>query len=153
MILLLTEKAELVKAYDRFVRSARASYSLPQIIKLKRYIKSFALAAGAVSYSRHNVFKRDKFLCQYCHKKLSEKAATIDHIIPKSKGGQDTWDNTVCCCVACNSRKGNRTPEESQMRLVRNPRRPILRVVLADLLSEFDGNDWELDEEQNLSDL
>lgn len=151
MILLLTEKAELVKAYDRFVRSARSSYSLPQIIKLKRYIKSFALAAGAVTYSRHNVFKRDKFNCQYCHKKLSEKSATIDHIIPKSKGGQDTWDNTVCCCVACNSRKGNRTPEESQMRLARSPRRPVLRVALAELLSEFEGDDWDFESDLKLA--
>ncbi len=147
MILLLTEKAELVKAYDRLVRSARTSYSLPQIIKLKRYIKSFALAAGAVTYSRHNVFKRDKFHCQYCNKKLSDKTATIDHIVPKSKGGQDNWDNTVCCCVFCNSRKGNRTPEESQMLLIRTPRRPLLRVALAELLAEFNGDEWEFEED------
>jgi 5-methylcytosine-specific restriction endonuclease McrA len=146
MILLLTEKAELVKTYDRFVRSARQSFMLPQIIKLKRYIKSFALAAGAISYSRHNVFKRDKFHCQYCNKKLTEKTATIDHIIPKSKGGQDTWDNTVCCCIACNSRKGNRTPEESHMSLVRHPRRPHIRAALSELLAEFECDDWGLEE-------
>lgn len=149
MILILTEKAELIKAYDRFVRSARQSFVLPQIIKLKRYIKSFALAAGAVSYSRHNVFKRDKFVCQYCNKKLTEKSATIDHVIPRSKGGLDTWDNTVCCCIACNSKKGNRTPEESHMRLVRHPKRPHLGTALHDLLAEFDCEDWAFDDDDN----
>lgn len=145
MILLLTEKAELVKAYDSFVRSAKRAYSLPQIIKLKRYIKSFTAAAGAVSYSRHNVFRRDKYHCQYCNKKLNEKLATIDHIIPRSKGGGDTWENTVCACIACNSRKGNRTPEESQMMLLRRPRRPNLGHALRELLDEFDCTGWGLE--------
>ncbi len=145
MILLLTEKAELVKAYDGFVRSAKRAYSLPQIIKLKRYIKSFTAAAGAVSYSRHNVFRRDKYHCQYCNKKLNEKSATIDHIVPRSKGGTDTWENTVCACIACNSRKGNRTPEDSQMALVRRPKRPNLGNALRELLDEFDCSGWSFE--------
>ena len=142
MILLLTDKAELVKAYGRLVRSARNSYELPQIIKLKRYIKSFAQAAGSISYSRHNVFKRDKYHCQYCHKRLNEKSSTIDHVIPKSKGGLDTWENTVCCCIACNSRKGNRTPEESGMQLVKRPRRPNILSAVNELLAEFGCEEW-----------
>jgi hypothetical protein len=142
MVLLLTEKAEMIKAYKRFVRSARHSFQLPQIIKLKRYVTNFTLAAGAIAYSRHNVFKRDKFQCQYCGKKLSEKSATLDHIIPKSKGGQDSWDNTVCCCMNCNSRKGNRSPEESHMVLLRPPRRPALRVALREMLAEFECEEW-----------
>ncbi len=144
MILLLSEKAELIKAYSRWVRSPRQSYELPQIIKLKRYIKNFALVTGGISYSRQNVFKRDKYLCQYCTKKLAEKHATIDHVIPRSKGGLDTWENTVCCCVACNSRKGNRTLEESHMQLMKRPRRPHLRNALAELMEEFDCGEWVL---------
>ena len=145
MVLLITEKAELVKAYDRRVRSARKSYSLPQIIKLKRYIKSFAAAAGTITYSRQNVFRRDKYFCQYCSKKLSEKLATIDHILPRSRGGGDTWENTVCACIACNSRKGNRTPEESQMTLAHRPKRPSLRHALRELFEEFDSRIWSFD--------
>jgi 5-methylcytosine-specific restriction endonuclease McrA len=145
MILLLSEKAELVKAYDSFVRSAKKAYSRPQIIKLKRYIKSFTAAAGAITYSRHNVFRRDKYQCQYCNKKLNDKSATIDHIIAKSKGGADSWENTVCACIACNSRKGNRPLEDSQMTLLRKPKRPSLKHALQELLDEFEGTEWGLE--------
>lgn len=141
MILLLTEKADLIKSYSRLIRSARHAFQAPQVIKLKRYIKNFAIAAGGIAYSRQNVFKRDKYTCQYCSKKLSEKSATIDHILPRSRGGVDTWENTVCCCVACNSRKGNRSPEESQMPLIRKPRRPQLKNALEELMEEFDCGD------------
>ncbi|MCX6130767.1 MAG: HNH endonuclease [Proteobacteria bacterium] len=146
MILLLSEKAELVKAYDSIVRSAKRTYSCPQIIKLKRYIKSFAALAGTLSYSRQNVFRRDKYHCQYCNKKMTDKLATIDHVIPRSKGGLDTWENTVCACITCNSRKGNRTPEESQMSLIRHPKRPNMSHALRELLDEFDCQEWSLAE-------
>ncbi|MBC7660043.1 MAG: HNH endonuclease [Chitinophagaceae bacterium] len=146
MILLLTEKAELVKSHNRFIRSVSRSFQLPQIIKLKRYIKNFSMAAGGICYSRQNVFKRDKYVCQYCSKKLSEKHATIDHIIPRSKGGSDTWENTVCCCVSCNSKKGSRTLEESQMKLNHAAKRPPVRSSLTDMLEEFDCEEIDMEE-------
>ncbi len=146
MVMLLTEKAELLKSHNRFVRSVHRTFQLPQIIKLKRYIKNFSLAAGGICYSRQNVFKRDKFICQYCLKKLSEKHATIDHVIPRSRGGTDTWENTVCCCVECNSKKGSRMPEEVGMKLSKAPKRPPIRNTLTDMMEEFETDDFDISE-------
>lgn len=146
MILLLTEKAELLKSHNRFVRSVHRTFQLPQIIKLKRYIKNFSLAAGGICYSRQNVFKRDKFICQYCSKKLTEKMATIDHVLPRSRGGTDTWENTVCCCVQCNSRKGCRTPDEAHMKLVKAAKRPPIKNTLSDMMEEFESDEFDISE-------
>jgi 5-methylcytosine-specific restriction endonuclease McrA len=75
-----------------------------------------------IDLSRKNILKRDNHRCQYCGKKTLD--ITIDHIMPKSRGGIDTWDNLVAACVRCNNRKGNRTPDEAGMKLLSKPRRP-----------------------------
>jgi 5-methylcytosine-specific restriction endonuclease McrA len=77
-----------------------------------------------VVFSRRNIFKRDRYTCQYCgaHPRLPE--LTIDHVIPRSRGGRSRWDNCVVSCQPCNAKKGNRTPEEADMRLRKRPRRP-----------------------------
>lgn len=80
-----------------------------------------------VKLTRHNVFLRDRDTCQYCGRKFDRKHLNIDHVIPRDQGGETTWENVVCSCVECNAKKGNRTPEQAGMRLIRKPRKPRWR--------------------------
>lgn len=77
-----------------------------------------------VRFSRQSVFERDANTCQYCRKHFPRSQLTIDHVVPQSRGGADAWDNLVVACLRCNIRKGNRTPDEAGMPLVRKPRKP-----------------------------
>ena len=80
------------------------------------------------SLSRKNILLRDHSTCQYCAKQLPPSELTLDHVLPRSRGGESTWDNLVACCKRCNHRKGNRTPEEANMHLIRHPRGFSLHV-------------------------
>lgn len=88
------------------------------------------LPAKEVKFTRHNIFERDKSTCQYCGRVFDRKDLNLDHVIPRDRGGPTTWENIVCSCIPCNTRKGNRTPQEAGMRLVRKPRRPKWRPFL-----------------------
>jgi 5-methylcytosine-specific restriction endonuclease McrA len=77
-----------------------------------------------VRFSRRNVFVRDGYRCQYCGHSRTSRELNLDHVVPLSHGGSSTWENVVCCCISCNRRKGNRTPESAGMQLRRPPRRP-----------------------------
>ncbi|MBL9138534.1 MAG: HNH endonuclease [Verrucomicrobiales bacterium] len=88
------------------------------------------LPAKEVKFTRHNIFERDKSTCQYCGKTFERKDLNLDHVVPRDRGGPTTWENIVCSCIPCNTRKGNRTPQEAGMRLVRKPRRPKWRPFL-----------------------
>jgi 5-methylcytosine-specific restriction endonuclease McrA len=94
-----------------------------------------------VVFSRRNIFKRDRYACQYCgaHPKLTE--LTIDHVVPKSKGGRSTWDNCVVSCRTCNGIKGNRALRESGLKLSRRPRRPSWLPFITQSISRHPS--WE----------
>jgi 5-methylcytosine-specific restriction endonuclease McrA len=98
---------------------------LPEIIRLVNYVP---LPYSEVVLSRKNVYLRDNHTCQYCGK--SHSTLTIDHVIPKSRGGEDSWDNMVVCCARCNNRKGDRLPEEAGMKLIGTPYRPSSTLYL-----------------------
>jgi 5-methylcytosine-specific restriction endonuclease McrA len=80
-----------------------------------------------VKFTRHNIFERDRNTCQYCGRGFERKDLNLDHVIPRDRGGPTSWENIVCSCVDCNTRKGNRTPSEAGMRLIRKPKRPRWR--------------------------
>ena len=103
-------------------------HDIPSVIVLHNYIRKFPFR---LSCNRKNVFWRDDFQCQYCAKTFKFDDLTMDHVVPKSKGGAKTWENIVTSCASCNSRKRNRTPREAQMPLIRRPHSP--RVNLLDL--------------------
>jgi 5-methylcytosine-specific restriction endonuclease McrA len=88
------------------------------------------LPAKEVKFTRHNIFERDKNTCQYCGRIFERKDLNLDHVVPRDRGGPTTWENIVCSCIPCNTRKGNRTPQEAGLRLVRKPRRPKWRPFL-----------------------
>ena len=133
IILLHLQKVHLVEAVeDEVVRSPSTHMPYPSIIRLKAYAK---VPYKQVMLSRKNVLKRDHHTCQYCG---SRNRLTIDHILPKSRGGRDTWENLVAACVSCNNRKGDRTPKEADMTLNRDPFRPSYVMFIRDFVGTLD---------------
>ena len=106
---------------ERCVGTTSCQIALPEIILLSGFN---GFIRPRVSFSRRNLFQRDKHQCQYCGKTPTRQELTIDHVMPRSRGGQDTWENLVAACVRCNVRKGNRTPEEANMPLLNRPKQP-----------------------------
>ena len=130
-------KADVVDTYpDRFIRTVDQSLEFPSIIKLTRYIR---MPYRKVEISRKNIIKRDRNTCQYCG---SKHTLTVDHIMPKSRGGQDTWENLTTACVKCNNKKGNRTPKEAGMKLMSDPVKPNYIVFLKNTLGKVEEN-WK----------
>lgn len=120
MKLLFLDKAELLHDDpQRGLQTARIRFSYPSVIRLRRYVH---LPFNKIVLSRRNVMKRDQNMCQYCGGKSD---LTLDHVMPRSRGGRDAWENLVTACNRCNVRKGNRTPEEASMPLKREPFRPM----------------------------
>lgn len=119
IVLLLKGKAEAVERNNRTIHSAEgAETPLPVVIRLLYYVK---IPHKEIPLTRRNIMHRDHYTCQYCGKKAD---MTIDHVIPKSRGGKDKWDNVVAACLRCNISKGNRTPKEAEMPLKKRPCRP-----------------------------
>ena len=121
MTLVTLHKVEVLAHYTRAVRSARREHNLPAVIRLTRRVSWRKLG---IRFSRHHVYKRDAFTCQYCDTQLPASQLTLDHVTPRSTGGPTSWTNIVTCCVACNQLKADQTPEEAGMRLVRKPYAP-----------------------------
>lgn len=136
-ILVLLEKAELLHKHpDKRIHSVTKSFDYPTVIRLFDYVR---IPQKNIVVTRKNVLKRDNNRCQYCGKK---EDLTIDHIIPKSRGGSDEWDNLVACCSTCNVKKGNRTPKEANMPLLSKPHKPNhLMYLRAQINTIYD--DWK----------
>jgi 5-methylcytosine-specific restriction endonuclease McrA len=116
-----------------YIRAVNFEIRVPKIIRLLIYDR---LPERAVKFNRRNIYARDESKCQYCGKRFPTSELTLDHVVPRSRGGGSTWDNLVCCCVACNSRKGGRLPENAGLKLIRRPskprRSPLIRLTLRD---------------------
>jgi 5-methylcytosine-specific restriction endonuclease McrA len=96
-----------------------------------------------VKFTRHNIFERDKNMCQYCGKVFDRKELNLDHVIPRDRGGPTTWENIVCSCIDCNTHKANRTPQEAGMHLIRKPKRPKWRPFVQINLSLQQHDSWK----------
>ncbi|HTW86111.1 MAG TPA: HNH endonuclease [Candidatus Sulfotelmatobacter sp.] len=118
--LIFSGKAEIVHRRDAFIKSTSYEMKLPSIIRMLYYIKR---PMQKVALTKKNVLLRDDYTCQYCGIK-GERMMTVDHVVPRSKGGPSTWENLVCACMRCNNRKNNRTPEHANMLLKRKPKAP-----------------------------
>lgn len=119
LILVLNQKATVISGdEDKQVHSARGSYALPRVILLSRYVR--VPHSRKVPLSRRGVLRRDGNQCAYCKR----AANTIDHVQPKSRGGLDTWENLVACCLRCNNIKGDKTLHELGWELPVTPRMP-----------------------------
>ncbi len=124
-LLVFTSKAEMLNSEKgSFLRSISKSFPKPSVIRINRYIN---VPYKGVVLTRHNIFKRDNNECQYCG---TTKDLTLDHLIPKSKGGKSSWKNLVSACKRCNAQKGNHTPEQSGLVLRKIPIKPSYIMFL-----------------------
>lgn len=133
----------VVVEYDETVSSPSVTWKVPAVIALKRSVRKYV--KGAVKFSRRNVYARDSFRCQYCGGHFSEEELTYDHVVPKSGGGRRTWTNIVSACRACNSRKGNRSCDESGMFPLRSPLEPSVMEILSPVIDPSNAPDEWLD--------
>ncbi len=111
---------------DAWIQAVRSRLRVPEVIVLAQYNR---LPTAAVSFSRHNVFKRDHWTCQYCGQQPGGEELTIDHVLPRSQGGVSTWENCVLACIDCNKRKADRTQQQAGMKLRRAPVRPAWKPL------------------------
>jgi 5-methylcytosine-specific restriction endonuclease McrA len=118
--LLMLEVAERVEDSDKILRSPSQIFAVPSVIRLKKYVRR--PPHQKVAFNRKNVFRRDDNTCQYCGAKSND--LTLDHVMPRSRGGATSWENVVACCRRCNAKKRDRTPEEANMILKRKPYAP-----------------------------
>ncbi|NLS92335.1 MAG: HNH endonuclease [Planctomycetaceae bacterium] len=113
---------------ERFIQAVQFRLRVPEVITLSDYDR---LPAASVTFSRRNIFKRDRFTCQYCGVQPGSEELTLDHVVPRAQGGESRWDNCVLACMECNRRKANRTPEQAGMRLKHKPVRPTWSPLYA----------------------
>lgn len=118
MTLIFLGKAEVLRYSDARVRSAEDSFAIPSVLRLHEVVRR---PVPELKISRKSVLARDSYTCVYCG---SRETLTIDHVFPRHRGGENTWENVVCSCLRCNNKKGNRTPQECGMRLPHPPRKP-----------------------------
>ena len=131
LALVLLRKAELVELTDLVARSVNLALPVPSVLRLNYYIK---LRRKDVPLTKRNVLRRDDSTCQYCGERMPDM--TTDHVVPKSRGGDDSWENLVCACPRCNAVKGDRTPRRAAMPLLRRPKKPHYFTFTVSTLGE-----------------
>jgi len=122
-----------------FVRTPTRTIGIPRVIQLVRYDR---VPRRDVRFTRRNIFYRDRNRCQYCGRVFAQKRLNLDHVVPLSRGGASGWNNIVCACVECNCKKGNRTPEEAGMSLIRQPRKPAAHPALGSSWVKRGYKEW-----------
>lgn len=131
---------ELERERHDWVRTVRYEIAVPRIIRLLGYDR---LPRQDVKLNRRNLFARDRNQCQYCGRHHPTADLSIDHVNPRARGGGETWENLVCACLACNARKGGRTPDEAGMKLVRPVRRPRRNPLITLRLGSAKYQSWK----------
>ena len=126
VVLLLKEKAEIIERADRELHSTSTTMARPAVIRLVTYVR-IPRDTHRRKITRRAVFARDNWTCQYCG---ARSQLTVDHVVPRSKGGGSTWDNIVASCAPCNRRKGDALPRQVGMRLLSQPRTPSATVFI-----------------------
>lgn len=137
--LLVAQKAQSVEDYsDITIRSTSKKINLPKILRLESHHR----VTFKVKFTRLNVFLRDDFSCQYCGRRQDQKELTFDHVIPVSKNGPTTWENVVTSCKLCNSKKGPKLLEDTNLKLMTPPKKPRWSPELCFNLGPNDPDEW-----------
>lgn len=121
LVMCMIGKAKAIEEHDVTINSVSQSFKLPAVIVVNRVVR---YVFSGFSPSRKNICIRDENTCQYCEKRLPLGELTLDHVLPRSRGGKNEWDNLVACCRKCNQKKGSKTPDEAGMKLLRQPTKP-----------------------------
>ena len=129
-----------VFAKDNYLNTPRFKLLIPEIIVLTRYN---AVPPRRVKFSRRNIFERDRYTCQYCRRSPVRSELSVDHVVPRSRGGETSWENVVASCVKCNTKKGGRTPQEARMDLQTKPRKPAQNPMLTLKLDNPKYESWK----------
>ncbi len=125
---------------DEFIRTVHFEIQVPRVVRLLGYDR---IPRQKVRFNRRNIFARDGNRCQYCGRRFATSDLSLDHVMPRSRGGGATWENIVCACIRCNVRKGGRTPNEAGMHLIREPIRPRTSPTLSLKLAHRKYNTWK----------
>ncbi len=133
-------RAKYEREHHEWVHCVRFELAVPKIIRLLFYDR---LPHQTVKLNRRNIFARDRSNCQYCGQKYPMSELSLDHVVPRSRGGSTAWTNLVCCCVRCNVRKGGRTPREAHMKLVTDPVKPKRSPVVTLRLTSEKYASWK----------
>ncbi len=126
VVMVWTGKAETIESTEMYVHSVSMSFDIPSIIRLLVFVK--IPYRWNIQLTKQNILNRDHGKCQYCGR--NEGPMTVDHVIPRSNGGSETWGNLVCACSVCNNKKGDRTPQEAGMNLTKKPKKPSIGSLL-----------------------
>lgn len=136
--LLLEEKVVRVSEKNiKTVRSPSTVFEIPSVIALKRYVN---VPKRGIRWTKRGVLNRDDYRCGYCgitSGELRKREFTVDHILPASRGGKNSWSNTICSCSSCNQQKGDKTPHEAGMKLLWEPKTPRTNYVVVRLREEW----------------
>ncbi len=138
------EVSEFRSRFERprheWIRCVKFELAVPKVVRLLTYDR---LPKQIVKFNRRNIYARDRNRCQYCGKKFSTSELSLDHVVPRSRGGSASWTNIVCCCVKCNVHKGGRTPTQARMKLVTKPVKPDRSPVITLRLSSSKYASWK----------
>lgn len=121
IVMIMTGKATMVESYDIPIRSQKETIACPSVISIS---KSIPHKRNMVTFSRNNIFARDKLTCQYCYKRFKKEQLTLDHVVPQCRGGKTNWSNIVTSCLKCNSKKSDKSLIQSGYRLKTQPKKP-----------------------------
>lgn len=124
--MILNGRAKAIDYYDAIVRTPNDEFFIPAVLVLTEYN---AVPKRTIIYSKRLVYERDKWKCQYCSKQLSSKTATIDHVLPRSRGGRSNFENCVASCEPCNSTKANKLLRNTRFKLLKRPKKPYLHPL------------------------
>ncbi len=133
-------RAEEKQPDEDWIRAVSFEIQVPRVIRLLSYDR---LPKRSLRLNRHTLLARDEHRCQYCGRRMPVSQLSMDHVIPRSRGGQTTWENIVCACLSCNVRKGGRTPKEAHMTLIRKPVRPHRSPLLLLKLNNPKYESWK----------
>lgn len=139
MVLILLDKVEVLSYSRRTLAAAEEEFAVPSVLRLRQHVKR---PVPQLRITRRSVLARDDYTCQYCGDKRN---LTIDHVFPRHRGGETTWENVVCACQKCNNKKGNRVPQEAGMRLPHPPRKPryVPYISFPRFISALRNPDWK----------
>ena len=125
---------------EEAIQSVSFKIRIPKVILLLVYNR---MPKKEVKFTRHNIFERDKNTCQYCGNAFDRTELNLDHVVPRDQGGPTSWENIVCSCVECNTRKGNRTPQQARMKLIRKAKRPKWQPLLQVTITKRTEDSWK----------